>query len=388
MSYFALGRSEAGLKELTAASQIFAQVGHIPGVIDTALTIGRYHSSHGQRTLAYTHFVRALELATATGSEINMIHGHAHLAVWYEAQDHLAQALYHTKQRLALQAKHFELSKQNQADEFRIKHETKLREQESEIYRAQTAVLLEKQGQLENLIQERSDMLSIFAHDLRTPVTTAQLTAELLSKYWPRFSAEKRQKKLDDLSQNIQNIAEIASSLAQFGLMHVNQIEPSWRAVNLRAFLNREAYKFEGLALKKSLTLQIETNQVDAEVETDPVLLSRIISNLISNAVKYSPPETIIWVTSRFEADYFLIHIQDEGQGLTAEDRKQLFQKFRRLSARPTADETSTGLGLYIVKECVQLLGGEIAAESGGRDQGAVFTIRLPKVAQPTMSQL
>ncbi|MGB7122260.1 MAG: ATP-binding protein, partial [Bradyrhizobium sp.] len=105
------------------------------------------------------------------------------------------------------------------------------------------------------------------------------------------------------------------------------------------------------------------------------------IDNLISNAIKYSPVGGKISVQVGQESNKIVIRVVDEGAGLSPEDIGRLFGRFQRLSAKPTAGESSTGLGLSIVKRIVDMHGGEVIANSAGPGQGATFTITLPSDA-------
>jgi signal transduction histidine kinase len=102
------------------------------------------------------------------------------------------------------------------------------------------------------------------------------------------------------------------------------------------------------------------------------------IDNLISNAIKYSPIGGRISVLVNDEDKRTVIRVADEGAGLSPEDLSRLFGRFQRLSAKPTAGESSTGLGLSIVKRIVDMHGGKVSANSAGPGQGSTFTITLP----------
>jgi signal transduction histidine kinase len=102
------------------------------------------------------------------------------------------------------------------------------------------------------------------------------------------------------------------------------------------------------------------------------------IDNLISNAIKYSPIGGKIAVVVSHEQSNTIIRIADEGAGLSPEDLGRLFGRFQRLSAKPTAGESSTGLGLSIVKRIIDMHGGEVTANSEGPGQGSTFTVSLP----------
>jgi signal transduction histidine kinase len=103
----------------------------------------------------------------------------------------------------------------------------------------------------------------------------------------------------------------------------------------------------------------------------------QILDNLISNALKYSPPNTTVHVHALPEKDYVVINVRDEGPGISEADQKKLFQKFTRLTARPTGGESSTGLGLAIVKKLAEAMAGSVQCRST-MGAGSTFTLRLP----------
>ena len=102
------------------------------------------------------------------------------------------------------------------------------------------------------------------------------------------------------------------------------------------------------------------------------------IDNLVSNAIKYSPIGGKIVVLVTHEDNNTVIRIADEGAGLSPEDLGRLFGRFQRLSAKPTGGESSTGLGLSIVKRIIDMHGGHVTAQSDGPGQGSTFTVTLP----------
>lgn len=101
------------------------------------------------------------------------------------------------------------------------------------------------------------------------------------------------------------------------------------------------------------------------------------MSNLISNAIKYSPPQTQVEIYSELLSDRLKIVVQDQGLGMTDVDLENAFTEFNTLSARPTGNETSTGLGLSIVKQLVEQIGGDISVRSEGKNMGSTFEVTL-----------
>jgi signal transduction histidine kinase len=158
--------------------------------------------------------------------------------------------------------------------------------------------------------------------------------------------------------------------------------------IDLSALLHTVVENNQQLAQRKSQCLEVSLEpQLFAEV--DSKRMYEVFENLLSNAIKYSPEGKTIWVSSikvggyatseqQAPANRLRVTIRDEGQGLTEDDMQKLFGRFQRLSARPTGGESSTGLGLSIVKKIVELHGGKVWAESEGKDKGSAFFVELP----------
>ncbi|MDO9058870.1 MAG: HAMP domain-containing sensor histidine kinase, partial [Bradyrhizobium sp.] len=131
------------------------------------------------------------------------------------------------------------------------------------------------------------------------------------------------------------------------------------------------------LAVNKQQTITVSAPpNIVTMCDTDR--LREAIDNLVSNAIKYSPIGGRITVMVTHERDNTIIRIADEGAGLSPEDLGRLFGRFQRLSAKPTAGESSTGLGLSIVKRIIDMHGGEVTADSAGPGHGSTFTVVLP----------
>jgi len=107
------------------------------------------------------------------------------------------------------------------------------------------------------------------------------------------------------------------------------------------------------------------------------MLLFLVLENLLSNAFKFSPPNTVVSFQIYREAENILFKINDQGPGFTDDDKKLVFSRFQKLSAQPTENESSTGLGLSIVKKYVKYLGGKVWLESE-IGQGSTFYVSLP----------
>ncbi len=227
----------------------------------------------------------------------------------------------------------------------------------------------------------KTELLSIAAHDLKNPLQSvigfAALiqevaeNAEQVQSYAVTIqTAAQRMHVLIDELLNTTAIDAGKLTLHRFPCS-LSELAASVVAANLQQ-ANRKEQRLEFYA------------EPGCIVEVDVERMREVLDNLISNAIKYSPIGKTIWVrvtrdvSSVDGAAVIRFSVRDEGQGLTEDDMKKLFGRFQRLSARPTGGESSTGLGLSIAKQLVELHGGKLWAESAGKNQGATFIVEIP----------
>jgi two-component system sensor histidine kinase/response regulator len=133
----------------------------------------------------------------------------------------------------------------------------------------------------------------------------------------------------------------------------------------------------------KGLQVKLGLPPASVWIDSDKTVLSRILDNLISNAIKFSPPDKKISIELMETQSSIDMIIQDEGPGFSEEDQKYVYQRFKKLSAQPTGGEPSTGLGLAIVKHLVTQLNGSITLISKA-GEGAKFIVALPTLPATT----
>jgi signal transduction histidine kinase len=194
---------------------------------------------------------------------------------------------------------------------------------------------------------------------------------------------EKIRDQLGHIRASATQLTEMVNDLISDAMMDAHNIAIRREQVDLVTMLGEVMNANRALAEKKNQTLQLIA-PAHQMWSCDPDRLREAVDNLISNAIKYSPVGGNIEMTMSVADDNILIRVADEGAGLSEEDVSRLFGRFQRLSARPTGGESSTGLGLSIVKRIVELHGGSVAAQSPGPGRGTTFTIRLPAVGAGT----
>jgi signal transduction histidine kinase len=233
-----------------------------------------------------------------------------------------------------------------------------------------------------NLNNEKNELMGIAAHDLRNPLTVILGNAELMANI-------KDPGILARLSQNTRAVAIRMRELVT-NLLDVNAIEQGKFVVkkencDIRALLEQSLEQNQLAATKKQIVFRVGISD-GLWAGADRAAVLQILDNLISNALKYSPPNTTVHVHALPEKEAIVINVRDEGPGISETDQKKLFQKFTRLTARPTGGESSTGLGLAIVKKLAEAMSGSIHCVST-LGSGSTFVLRLPVAAQPIDAQ-
>jgi signal transduction histidine kinase len=171
------------------------------------------------------------------------------------------------------------------------------------------------------------------------------------------------------LLTDILSVAEIES-----GKMQLNPTQ-----VDIAVFFSETIKRQSRLGMPKGSQIVI-AGEAAGKVKADPQRLRQVMDNLISNAFKYSPPNSTVRLRVSHPKNAWRFEVQDEGPGLAEKDHDQLFKDFARLSARPTSGERSTGLGLSIARRLVEVQGGQIGAEAAPV-KGSIFWFTLPDPA-------
>lgn len=240
---------------------------------------------------------------------------------------------------------------------------------------------------LREMNEEKNEFMGIAAHDLRNPLGAITGYAEILIEEMESLQPsvpEPGARAVREAGECAGRIRETSRRMAEMvqNLLDANRIERGEMQLNLAPLdLSQtvaavlETQRPRAVAKQQTLHWQNEVGAVS--VLADATVLTQVIENLISNAVKYSPAGKNIFVRLRRLQEGTLCEVQDEGPGLSAEDQKKLFGKFARLSSKPTGGENSTGLGLSIVKKMVEAMNGRVWCESElGR--GATFIVEFP----------
>lgn len=251
--------------------------------------------------------------------------------------------------------------------------------------------LSERTNQLREALEVNKDILGITAHDLKNPLGGVIGLAEVVimnaeeEPEAPVNSATEFVSIIRDAAERMLKIVQELLDTHRQGNDSFLTLEPA----SLSEIVTRAIQWNNRQAQQKNIRIHF-ADSAPSDVACDVVAIQRAVDNYLSNAVKYSPAGSNIWVSLSPEhthaAPMVCLKVRDEGPGLTEEDMTRVFGKMTRLSAQPTAGEHSTGLGLYIVKQLVEAHGGTVGVESTV-GEGATFWLTLPLLVTSEASE-
>lgn len=231
--------------------------------------------------------------------------------------------------------------------------------------------------QLSHLNEEKNNLIKILAHDLRTPINQVQGLAQLLLLENASLPADQKESIRKIIDSSVRLNAMIGKIL-DVDAIESNRVNLQLETIDMNGLTKRIAGSFEKAAGKKEIKLDFTASPALVSVRGDMLYMTEIIENLLSNAIKFSARKKNVHIQIDSSEAHFVLRVQDEGPGLTEDDKQKIFQKFQRLSARPTGGEQSTGLGLSIVKKYTELMNGKVWYESE-TGKGTSFYLEFPK---------
>lgn len=234
------------------------------------------------------------------------------------------------------------------------------------------------------LAQERqvSEMktrfISVTSHEFRTPMAAALGTLELLQHHADSLTPEKRNNLLGRLTRSLNRMTDMLEDILLLNRLDSGRLPVQIAATNLQLFVPSVIEEVR-LADRNGHRFAFVFKGDTAHFPTDASQLHHILSNLLTNATRYSPRDSLVTTRLQVESDRAVLSVDDQGIGVPAEDRERIFAPFERGSN--VGGINGTGLGLSIVKRIADALGGRIAYSVGPDGQGSCFTLELPRPA-------
>lgn len=403
-------------------------------IIFTSIVMGDLYREEGNYSRALRFASEGLELATREGMRDKMKEAHEVLATIYEDQgnfelayDHFRifhqhadtlqsmqrgerinelQARFDVEQKdkeIEILSKESELQEANLAQMNQLRtflitgvavlfliigllvNANRNRKRNNEVLHDKQREIEEKNHKLSALNTEKDEFMSIAAHDLRNPLSSINLAVDLLDS-----EENLNRKTLSEYTELIRissnRMLALINDVLKIHSIDGTESKKVQTCVEVNPLVNEALQHFQEPATSKHIRIHTVLDEQVYGVKADKENTLRIFDNLISNAIKYSQKNTTVIISTKQLANRVRISIRDQGPGITAAEQKKLFSKFAKLSNKPTGNETSTGLGLYIVKKICSKFNGKVWCESEP-GCGSTFIVELPAAAQPKGSE-
>ncbi|WMN10991.1 HAMP domain-containing sensor histidine kinase [Marivirga salinae] len=239
----------------------------------------------------------------------------------------------------------------------------------------QKNIIASQKEELTTLIDDKNYVIRILAHDVRSPLKNIQGLVKLLEL---ETEEERRLEIRELLLQSSTNAENLVNKVLELDRSEHESSKSNISKVDVKELLLELIQNMQELANRKQISIYYVDAAKKSQIEADQTYIHLIFENLLSNAIKFSEEGKKIEVDISNSDSHLLISIKDEGPGIDYSEEDQLFKKFSKLSPRPTAGESSTGLGLSLVKRYVELSNGKVWYERNPERQGAIFKVEFP----------
>jgi signal transduction histidine kinase len=253
-------------------------------------------------------------------------------------------------------------------------HNRRLQRELEERIRLQAEVE-EAHNELLRLNEEKSELLQVAAHDLRGPLTGMQLAIDSSLRLNAIPSAEA----LRMVEKQLKQMSALLDDVLDVEALESGRRDLSPELLAPAEFTRNSVSRYTAIASAKGIRLEFTCDETLPAVKADKTALAQIADNLISNAIKFSPAGSTVTVTLKSWNEFVRLEVRDQGPGVAADETERIFAKYARGSARPTAGEKSTGLGLSIVRQLAGAMNGRVWCEGSRADgAGSVFVFVIP----------
>jgi signal transduction histidine kinase len=236
---------------------------------------------------------------------------------------------------------------------------------------------------LQKIMQEKNQLTQILVHDLKSPLSNIKMLSFLFQDFVKDKDSEEL---LNIFNKSLQDVFHLIDQMETLNSVENVSLNYYIEEFDLNLFLAETLENFKNTADYKQIKLAYTSNTAVTNIKTDQNFLKRILHNLLSNAIKFSPFQKNIYVNLSLKEEDFYISIKDEGPGISLDEQTKLFDRFSTLSNKPTNNESSSGLGLFIVKELLKSIKGDVMVQST-IDEGSTFTIRIPLELKTNISE-
>ncbi|MFW5895329.1 MAG: sensor histidine kinase [archaeon] len=237
---------------------------------------------------------------------------------------------------------------------------------------------LKKLMQLDKI---RKDLISRVSHELKTPLMNIRGATELMTDFYGEKLTEELKELVQIIKKGESRLEYLVNNLLDISRIQYKKLTINRKPTNITKLIKDCCQDMKSFIRKRNINLKLNLYE-DLIINVDKGRIEQVIKNLISNAIKNSPPDEEIEIITKKSDELLEIMVDDNGVGLTQEEKKKLFKRFGKIERYEKGLEylniQGSGLGLYISKKIIDLHNGSIIAKSDGRNKGATFVIQIP----------
>ncbi len=235
----------------------------------------------------------------------------------------------------------------------------------------------ERNLKLKELSDYKDEILNIAAHDLRSPLSAIHMSATLLDSYADKMDENEKKEALEGMVTKAKHMINMLNEMLDISVIESGKLELKKKHTDLKGILRGKFHSVTPYARSKNIELFYEVPDELPDVIIDISKIDGVLDNLLTNAIKYTPSGGKVKLKATREDHTIQVCVEDTGVGIRKSEQQKLFKKFSRTSSKPTAGESSTGLGLAIAKKIVDLHDGKIWVESQ-KGIGSKFYFTIP----------
>lgn len=351
---------------------------------------GELYDSIYRKPRHYDDAEHYLFCALRVGQEINaqevIIESHEQLYRFYHRVGQLEKALHHYREYQTMKEVMVTRQSKQALQNLIYGYEIEKAQKSAEIYRLKNVELAAVNRELARLNQEKNEFLAVVAHDLKNPLAGISIAVSLIYEHRRNMTDEQLNDQLRVVLRTAESMKDLVTKLLDINALETGKINLNIETLFLAPVVRDLVEEYQSRLNAKNLGIVCLLDD-RLTLASDRHCIREILDNLLSNAIKFSLPGRRVFIRADATQNETSISIRDEGPGIPDTDFSMLFTKFSRLSAKPTGGESSTGLGLSIVKKLTELLGGRIRCDSIV-GKGTTFTVVIPTTGSATPALL
>jgi len=243
----------------------------------------------------------------------------------------------------------------------------------------EVAQLQEERDRVSTLLNERRELIASVSHELRTPVATLRSYLDTTLMHWGERSTSITQRELQIMEDEVIHLQLLIDDLFTLARSEVGKLELRYESTDVCQLVREIVEKGAPLVWQSSrIEMVADTPSEIVDVLVDPKRLEQVLQNLLHNAVRHTTPGGIVAVEVKVEPEAVLILVKDTGEGISPKDVPHIWERFYQTERSQTLTDGGAGLGLALVKEWIEEMGGTVSVESAV-DEGSCFSLHLPR---------